>query len=50
MPMMSIDPVLAQRFGHERFCAAALLAATVASFFTLSVLIALIPAEWLSPI
>ena len=50
MPMMSIYPVLAQRFGHERFCAAALLAATVASFFTLSVAIALLPSEWLSPI
>lgn len=36
MPMMGIYPVLAQKYHHERFCAAALLAATVASFFTLS--------------
>lgn len=36
MPMMGIYPVLAQKHHHERFCAAALLAATVASFFTLS--------------
>ncbi len=36
MPMMSIYPVLAQKHGHEVFCAAALLAATVVSFFTVS--------------
>ncbi|MBL8344295.1 MAG: AEC family transporter [Rubrivivax sp.] len=36
MPMMGIYPVLAQKYHHERFCAAALLAATVTSFFTLS--------------
>ncbi len=37
MPMMSIYPVLAQKYQHERFCAAALLVATVLSFFTISV-------------
>jgi predicted permease len=36
MPMMSIYPVLAQRFGQERLGAAALLAATVLSFVTLN--------------
>ena len=36
MPMLGIYPVLAQRHGHEGFCAAALLVTTVASFFTLS--------------
>ncbi|WP_418320982.1 AEC family transporter [Piscinibacter sakaiensis] len=48
MPMLSIYPVLAQRFGHERFSAAALLAATVASFVTISLAIALIPAGWIA--
>lgn len=36
MPMLSIYPVLAQKFQHEGFCAAALLVTTVSSFFTLS--------------
>ena len=36
MPMMSIYPVLAQRFGQERPCAAALLTATVLSFVTIN--------------
>jgi len=36
MPMMSIYPVLAQSYGKEDLGAAALLATTVASFFTLS--------------
>lgn len=35
-PMFSIYPVLAQRHGHEGFCAASLLVATGASFATLS--------------
>jgi predicted permease len=35
-PMFSIYPVLAQRHGHEGFCAATLLLATLSSFFTLS--------------
>lgn len=46
MPMLSIYPVLAQRHGHERFCAAALLVATVASFVTISAFIGMIPAHW----
>ncbi len=36
MPMLGIYPVLAQKHGHDAFCAAALLVTTVASFFTLS--------------
>lgn len=36
MPMMSIYPVLAQKYGHDGFAAAALLVTTVLSFFTLS--------------
>jgi predicted permease len=46
-PMMSIYPMLAQRQGQERLCSAALLAATVASFFSLGALIAFLPAGWL---
>lgn len=38
LPMLSIYPVLAQRFQHDGFCAAALLVTTVCSFFTLSAL------------
>jgi predicted permease len=47
MPMMSIYPVLAQRHGHERLCSAALLAATVTSFFTIGACLALLPGSWL---
>ncbi len=39
MPMLSIYPVMAQKYQHEGFCAAVLLAATVTSFFTLSALL-----------
>ncbi|MEX8518839.1 MAG: AEC family transporter [Leptothrix sp. (in: b-proteobacteria)] len=39
MPMLSIYPVLAQKYRHDGFCAAALLVTTVLSFFTLSGLI-----------
>ncbi len=39
MPMLGIYPVLAQKHGHDAFCAAALLVTTVASFFTLSALL-----------
>lgn len=47
VPMMSIYPVLAQRHGHERLCSAALLAATLASFATIGLCLALLPAHWL---
>lgn len=39
MPMMGIYPILAQAYGQEDFSAAALLVATVLSFFTLSALL-----------
>lgn len=39
MPMMGIYPTLAQAYGQEDFTAAALLGATVVSFFTLSTLL-----------
>lgn len=44
MPMLSIYPVLAQRYGHERFCAATLLVTTIASFFTINALLAMLRA------
>lgn len=47
VPMMSIYPVLAQRHGHERLCSAALLVATLTSFVTIAVCLALLPAHWL---
>jgi len=39
MPMLGIFPLLAQRHGQASFCAAALLATTVVSFFTISTLL-----------
>ena len=36
MPMLSIYPLLSQKFGQEGVSAAALVAATTASFFTVS--------------
>ncbi|MCX7277728.1 MAG: AEC family transporter [Burkholderiales bacterium] len=39
MPMLSIYPVVAQKYGLEGFTAAALLVATVSSFFTISSLL-----------
>jgi malonate transporter len=39
VPMISIYPILGQRYGQEKLCAAALLCATVVSFFTLSLVI-----------
>ncbi len=48
VPMLSIYPVLAQRYGHDSFAAAALLATTVISFVTISVVIGLIPAQWIA--
>lgn len=47
MPMMSVYPALGQRYGFEKLCAAALLGATVASFFTITTAIALLPEAWL---
>ena len=42
MPMLSIYPVLSQKYGLVGFSAAALLAASVCSFATITVLIALL--------
>ena len=39
MPMMSIYPILGQKYGEEAKCAAALLLATICSFFTINALI-----------
>lgn len=39
IPMLSIYPILAQKYGYESFCAAALLLATVLSFVTTSVIL-----------
>ncbi len=39
MPMMSIYPILGQKYGKEGVCAAALVATTTASFFTISALL-----------
>jgi predicted permease len=39
MPMLSIYPIFAQKFGYESLCAAALLLATVASFATIALLL-----------
>lgn len=39
MPMLSIYPILAQKYGKEGICAAALVLATVLSFFTINALL-----------
>ena len=39
MPMLSVYPVLAQRYGQEKLCAAVLLAATASSFVTITLLL-----------
>lgn len=44
VPMIAIFPVLGQRFGQDRLCAAALLCAVLAAFVTLTGLLA-----WLRP-
>ena len=40
-PMMSVYPILGQRFGLEERCAAALVLGTLASFFTVSIVLML---------
>lgn len=39
VPMLSIYPILAQKYGFESFCAAALLLATMLSFVTISAIL-----------
>ncbi len=43
VPMIAIYPVLGQRFGQQRLCAAALLVAVVVSALTVNVTLALLP-------
>lgn len=38
-PIVSIYPIIGQKYGEEGFCAAALLSTTVASFFTISLVL-----------
>ena len=47
MPMLSIYPLLAQKFHHDGFCAAALLAATILSFATISAVLWVLN-DWLA--
>lgn len=42
MPMLSIYPILGQKYGQENFCAAAMVITTILSFFSLNALL------WLS--
>ena len=46
IPMPTIYPIIGHRYGEEQFCAAALLAATTASFATVSVVLWLV-ARWM---
>jgi predicted permease len=39
VPMLSIYPIVAQKYGHDAFCAAALLLATIISFVSISVIL-----------
>lgn len=45
-PMMSIYPVLAQKFGHEGLCAATLLATTLMSFVSINAVLWLLQHPW----
>ncbi|MCQ4346260.1 AEC family transporter [Pseudomonas stutzeri] len=42
-PMFTVYPLLAQQYGQEERCAAALVVTTVLSFFSMSLLLALLP-------
>ncbi len=46
VPMMSIYPIVSQRYGQDGFAASALLVATVASFFTLTGLLWMLQHYW----
>jgi predicted permease len=48
-PMMSVFPILGQRFGLEERCAAALVACTVLAFFSVSAVLALLRWQGLLP-
>jgi malonate transporter and related proteins len=45
VPMLSIYPILGQRYGQETLCAAALVATTAASFLTISAILWLVAAS-----
>lgn len=47
IPMLSIYPIIAQRYGEEKLCAAALLVSTALAFVTVSGWIWLMQAGWL---
>lgn len=47
VPMLGIYPIVAQRYGEERFCAAALLVTTALAFASLSAWLWLLQAGWL---
>ncbi|MBV6273625.1 AEC family transporter [Alcaligenaceae bacterium CGII-47] len=46
IPMLSVYPILAQKYGQEEWCAAVLLAATVTSFVTISAMLWLVSGGW----
>jgi len=48
-PMMSVFPILGQRFGLEERCAAALVGCTVLAFFSVSAVLALLRWQGLLP-
>jgi predicted permease len=48
-PMMSIYPILGQRFGLEQRCAAALAGTTVLAFFSISLLLSILRGQGLLP-
>lgn len=43
MPMLSIHPIVGGAYGYRQQCASILLVATLASFFTLSLVLGLLP-------
>lgn len=47
MPMFSIYPLLGQKYGHEGFCAAAMVLTTMTSFFTITGLLWLFQSGYL---
>jgi len=47
LPMLSIYPIIAQRYGEEKLCAAALLVTTALGFVTVSGWIWLLQTGWL---
>ncbi len=49
-PMLSIYPIIGQKYAQEERCAAALVTATVASFITISILVWIIRANSLLPV